>query len=155
MAQQFEDACPYSSTFATCNMFVCARLPAFLRTQFFFLITGLRVLNRLSPDLPFPLATPLTVTPGCWSTLSNVVFLIAAGEIRSWSAKNCNSLGEEVKPSTVQYKCGLCVCVIFTSVLSINSNFPLHANLWHQTGVTWHKQDPGRTSYMPQTLLFV
>lgn len=63
--------------------------------QFFFLITGLRLLNRLSPDLPFPLATPLTVTPGCWSTLSSVVFFMAAGEMRSWSARNCSSLTEE------------------------------------------------------------
>lgn len=59
--------------------------------QFFFTL-GLRLLNRLIPDLPFPLATPLTVTPGCCSTLSSVVFLMAAGEMRSWSAKNCSSL---------------------------------------------------------------
>ncbi len=70
-------------------MCLSACLP--LCTQFF-LIPGLRVLNRLSPDLPFPLATPLTATPGCWSTLSSVVFLMAAGEMRSWSARYCSSL---------------------------------------------------------------
>lgn len=60
----------------------------------FFLILGVRVLKRLRPGRPLPLATSLTVTPGCCSTLSRVVFLIAAGEMRSWSARYCSSLPE-------------------------------------------------------------
>lgn len=62
-----------------------------VRPQFFFTL-GLRLLKRLRPALPLPLATPLTETPGCCSTLSSVVFLMAAGEMRSWSAKDCSSL---------------------------------------------------------------
>ncbi|KAG7267505.1 hypothetical protein CRUP_008266 [Coryphaenoides rupestris] len=45
---------------------------------------------RLMPPERAP--GPDTLTPGCCSTLSRVVFLMAAGEICSWSAKNCSSL---------------------------------------------------------------
>lgn len=95
----------YTLVHLTCKaFFVC--LP--LCTQFF-LIPGLRALKRLSPDLPLPLGTPLTATPGCWSTLSRVVFLIAAGEMRSWSARYCSSLWEEGK-APLETLCN-CRCV--------------------------------------------
>lgn len=57
-------------------------------TDHFFLFFGL-LLNIL---IPRGLTPTSAVTPGCWRTLSRVVFLMAAGEIFSWSAKYWRSL---------------------------------------------------------------
>lgn len=59
-------------------------------SQLFFLTGPGRFLLRLSPGLP--LTPDPWLTPGCCRTLSRVVFLMAAGEMRSWSARNCSSL---------------------------------------------------------------
>lgn len=141
--------CPHVYTLVHLNLqCVCVRLP--LCTQFF-LIPGLRVLNRLSPDLPLPLATPLTVTPGCWSTLSSVVFLMAAGEMRSWSARNCSSLRVEGKAYSldIQYKCR-CACPISFGVKALKlldrsiSTMDSRPKWGHLT----YKQGQGRIAYL-------
>lgn len=65
-------------------MYVC------VHPSLFFLTGPGGFLLRLSPGLP--LAPDPWLTPGCCRTLSRVVFLMAAGEMRSWSARNCSSL---------------------------------------------------------------